>query len=70
MSRKVTVLALGLLTALNVLAPVINAASQQSKATMGNMSYEQLVRDPNFSRAVKSIVEKCRVNVDVAKLQC
>jgi hypothetical protein len=34
------------------------------------MSYEDLLRDPDFTRAVKSIAEQCRVNVDLAKLSC
>jgi hypothetical protein len=34
------------------------------------MSYQDLLRDPDFTRAVKTIAERCRVNVDIAKLKC
>jgi hypothetical protein len=34
------------------------------------MSYQELVHDPDFARAVKSIVKDCKVNVDIAKLVC
>jgi hypothetical protein len=34
------------------------------------MSYQDLLRDPDFTRAVKSIAEQCRVNVDIARLKC
>ena len=33
-------------------------------------SYQSLLNDPGFTRAVKSIAEQCRVNVDIARLQC
>jgi hypothetical protein len=29
-----------------------------------------LLRDPDFTRAVKMIAEQCSVNVDLAKLKC
>ena len=32
--------------------------------------YEDLMRDPDFTRAVKSIAQECKVNVGVAKLLC
>ena len=32
------------------------------------MSYQDLLRDPDFTRAVKTIAEQC--SVDVAKLKC
>jgi hypothetical protein len=28
------------------------------------------MRDPDFMRAVKSIAEACKVNVDIGKLAC
>jgi hypothetical protein len=34
------------------------------------MSYQELVRDPDFTRAVKSIARDCNVNVDIGKLVC
>jgi hypothetical protein len=43
---------------------------QQSRAATGRMSYQELMSDPDFIRAVKSIAEACSVNVDIAKLKC
>jgi hypothetical protein len=57
------------LSALIVIALDVNF-SQQSKAAAGGMSYQALMSDPEFIRAVKSIVEMCSVNVDIAKLKC
>jgi len=34
------------------------------------MSYQDLMRDPDFTNAVKSIVQDCQVNVDIAKVRC
>jgi hypothetical protein len=34
------------------------------------MSYEDLLRDSDSTRAVKTIAEQCSVNVDLAKLKC
>ena len=68
MSRFLMTL-LCLLTALNVIALVLNL-SQVSIAAVGGMSYQDLVRDPDFTRAVKSIAEQCKVNVDLATLKC
>jgi len=58
-----------LLSALNVIALVLNL-SQVSRAAVGGMSYQDLLRDPDFTRAVKSIAEQCTVNVDIARLKC
>ena len=58
-----------LLTALNIAVLIVNL-SQPSRAAGAGMSYEDLVRDPEFTRAVKAIVQECRVNVDIAKLSC
>jgi hypothetical protein len=69
MSLRVMVTALLVLTALNVLALSINLA-QQSKSAPGAMSYQELMRDPDFIRAVKSVAEGCTVNIDIAKLRC
>jgi len=41
-----------------------------SRAAVGGMSYQDLMRDPDFTRAVKSIAEQCSVNVDIARLKC
>lgn len=68
MSRFLMTL-LCLFSALNVIALVFNL-SQVSNAAVGGMSYQDLLRDPDFTRAVKSIAEQCTVNVDVGKLKC
>jgi hypothetical protein len=60
---------LSLLSALNVIALAVNV-SLPSRAAVGGMSYQDLMRDPDFTRAVKSIAQECKVNVDVAKLAC
>ena len=69
--RAMTVLMalLCLLSALNAIALVFNI-SLPSRAAVGGMSYEDLMRDQDFTRAVKSIAQECRVNVDIAKLMC
>jgi len=58
-----------LLSGLNAIALIVNL-SQPSRAAVGGMSYQYLVHDPDFSRAVKTIAQDCRVNVDIAKLVC
>lgn len=67
MPRPAVIVILCLLTALNVLALTINI-SQPSRAVTSN--YQSLIDDPDFARAVKTIAEQCRVNVDLGKLQC
>jgi len=69
MSRREIFVILSLLSALNVIVLAINV-SLPSKAAVGGMSYQDLMRDPDFARAVKSIAQECKVNVDVAKLTC
>jgi len=54
---------------LNVIALVLNL-SQVSRAAVGGMNYQNLLRDPDFTRAVKSIAEQCTVNVDIVRLKC
>jgi hypothetical protein len=57
------------LSALNAIALIVNL-SQPSRAAVGGMSYQELVNDADFVRAVKSIAQDCKVNVDIAKLVC
>jgi hypothetical protein len=57
------------LSALNLVALAVNL-SQPSRAAVRGMSYQALLRDPDFTRAVKTIAEQCNVNVDLAKLKC
>jgi len=68
MSRGAKI-ALGFLTAFNATALVIDV-SLPTKAAIGGKSYEELVGDPDFTRAVQSVVKKCKVNVDIAKVEC
>ena len=68
MSRFLMTL-LCLLSALNLMALVLNL-SQASRAAVAGMSYQDLLRDPEFTRAVKSIAEQCTVNVEMGKLKC
>jgi hypothetical protein len=58
-----------LLTALNAIVLFVNL-SQPSRAAVGGMSYQDLVHDPDFTHAVKTIAQDCKVNVDIAKLVC
>jgi hypothetical protein len=58
-----------LFTALNLGALILNI-SPPSRAAIAGMSYQDLMRDPDFTRAVQSIAQECRVNVDLAKLAC
>lgn len=72
MTRGLTITSvgfLGLLSLFNLIALVLNI-SQSSRAAVGGMNYEDLMRDSDFTRAVKSIVQECKVNVDVATLKC
>ena len=66
MSPKITAMfvVLGLLTALNIGVLVVSISVPSKAANSG------LVNDPDFARAVKSIVEKCVVNVDIARIKC
>jgi hypothetical protein len=68
MSRRLKV-ALIVLTVLNALALAINI-SRPTKAAVGAKSYEDLLDDPDFTLAVQAVIEKCKVNLDIAKLQC
>jgi len=69
MSHRIMIAMLSLFTVLNLMALSINF-SQQSGAASERMSYQQLMGDPDFTRAVKSIAEACSINVDIAKLKC
>jgi hypothetical protein len=69
MSRKVMIAVLCLLSAVNIIGLAVTV-SLQARAAVGGMSYQELMNDPDFARAVKSIAEACRVNVDIARLKC
>jgi hypothetical protein len=66
---EMILITLCLLSALNAVALVLNV-SQPASAAVRGMSYQELLRDPDFTRAVKTIAEQCSVNVDIAKLKC
>jgi hypothetical protein len=72
MSRKSMIA----LTALFCLLSVANGfmlflnTATPSRAAIAGMSYQDLIRDPDFMRAVKTIAQECKVNVDIAKLVC
>ena len=71
MSRrtKTILITLYLLSGLNAVALVLNL-SWPARAAVRGMSYQDLMRDPDFKRAVKTIAEQCSVNVDIGKLKC
>jgi hypothetical protein len=52
------------------IATLVANLSQPSRAAVSGMSYQELMQDPDFTRAVKTVVQDCRVNVDIAKLSC
>ncbi len=66
MSLKITAafVIVGLLTVLN-LGFLVISISVPSKAGNSGMA-----DNPDFARAVKSIVETCKVNVDLATIKC
>jgi hypothetical protein len=72
MSRRLMIASMGLLTLLSLfnLVALVLTTSQPSRAAVGGMKYEDLMRDPDFARAVKSIVQDCKVNVDLAIVKC
>ncbi len=59
----------GLLTALNAVVLVLQL-SATSKAAVAGMNAQALSGDADFKRAVQIVVEGCRVNVDLGKVQC
>ena len=56
-------------TALNVAILIANLSSP-SIAGVAGMDQQALARDQDFVRAVQSIVQACKVNVDTAKINC
>jgi hypothetical protein len=72
MVRKtgITILVVGcLLTALNA-AVLVLQFSATSNAAVGGMNAQALANDADFKSAVQTVVESCRVNVDLGKVQC
>ena len=58
-----------LFVALNAIALIINV-SLPTRAAVAGKTYNDLISDLDFTRAVQSIAQKCRVNVDIARLEC
>lgn len=58
-----------LATALNMGILILNLSSS-SMAAVAGMNYQSLSQDADFRRAVQSVVEGCKVNVDLAKITC
>jgi hypothetical protein len=70
-----------LLSALNIAVLIINLSSpsqgEPSKgppakgaSAKGPALGTKYLRDPEFARAVKEIIQDCTVNVDLAKVEC
>ena len=68
MSRRVVVV-LCLLTVMNLGGFILNVSSP-SRAAIAGMSYQDLMRDPNFTWAVQLVAQDCKVNIELAKLVC
>ena len=68
MSRRAKIAMLSL-TALNAIALVINV-SLPTRAAVGGMTYNDLIADLDFVLAVQDIMQRCRVNVDIARMEC
>lgn len=72
MSRKPGTMMLVLLlvaTALNISILIFNL-TLPSRAAVAGMDYHALVTDSDFERAVQTIVQECRANVELGKVQC
>ena len=71
MSRrtKIALVLMCLLAVLNAVGLILNL-SGSPRAAVAGLSYQDLVGDPDFARAVQSIVQECQVNVDIARLRC
>jgi hypothetical protein len=69
MSQKVATTLVGLLLALNLVVMGLDFSSP-SRAAIAGLNAKRLEADPDFVRAVHAIVERCRVNVDVARVEC
>ena len=67
MSCKAVMATLCFLAVVNIMMLLISFSLPSKAATP---SYKEMINDPNFTRAVKTIIEQCRVNVDVGKVQC
>jgi hypothetical protein len=69
MSLKVATIVVCALLAINVVVMVLNFTSPSS-AAVASLRAHQFENDPEFVRAVRSIVQKCRVDVDLGAVSC
>jgi hypothetical protein len=69
MSRGAIAAAVCVLLAANLVVLGLNV-SHESRAAVAGMKSQDLAADPDFVKAVQSVVEKCKVNVDLANMQC
>ena len=69
MSQKAVTILAAVLLAINLAVMALDFSSP-SRAAIAGMKSRQLEADPDFVRAVHSIVERCRVNVDLARVEC
>jgi hypothetical protein len=61
MSRKTMIVAMCIITALNIVLTIVNF-STQSRASVAGMDARDLRTDRDFRHAVEYIVESCTVN--------
>jgi hypothetical protein len=69
MSRWILIALLSLVTVVNAVALAVNL-SLPSRAAVAGMTHRQLLNDPDFAQAVKTVVEACNVNLDIGKVKC
>jgi hypothetical protein len=69
MSRRAATTALAVLLVMNLIVLALNV-SQVSRAAGVGLKFQDLIADQGFVRAVKSVAEQCKVNVDLARLEC
>jgi hypothetical protein len=60
---------LAVLTPLNAAMLIGNMTAVASAAWSGSSS-KALLQDAGFTRAVQTVIERCQVNVDLAKVLC
>jgi hypothetical protein len=69
MPTRIATAALIALFVINLVLLTLNLAGP-SFAAVGGLNARRLENDADFVRAVHAVVERCRVNVDTARLQC
>lgn len=68
MSRSIAVV-LCLLLGINIAVLGLNL-SRPSQAAVAGLKAKELDADPDFVSAVKAIVDKCALNINLAALKC